>query len=97
MGMNTHVVGFKAPNDKWKRMKKAYEACVEAGIEIPESIDDFFGGEMPDEGGIEVEIEYHSSVQRFSDPHPRDGFIVDIKGLLEHYPDLTHIRFFNSY
>lgn len=96
MGMSTHVVGFKAPDEKWKKMKDVYEACVEAGIKIPREVDAFFEGESPDEAGVMVDIEKSGVVQEWNG-ESQDGYMVDLVLLRTKYPDLTHIRFYNSY
>lgn len=93
MGMNTHVIGIKPPDDKWQKMKGVYDACVSAGTSIPKEVMEFFDHESPDSLGVRVEIEklpcttkYHADM--------RDGFEVDLKKLP---PDVTVIRFYNSY
>lgn len=32
MSMSLNVMGFKPPDEKWKQMKAAYEACCAAGV-----------------------------------------------------------------
>lgn len=97
MGMSTHVVAFTAPDAKWKRMKKAYDACVEAGVEIPDPLSAFFNHVPPDSHGVEHEIEDTKLIVKKVDEDCQDGFLVDIKELLEIYPHVTHIKFYNSY
>ena len=92
MSMNTHVVGFKPPDDKWKKMKAVYDACKLAGINPPGDVSDYFQG-APDDRGVEVEIEKQPCTKEYSDDM-RQGFEVDIKKLP---PDVTIIRFYNSY
>jgi hypothetical protein len=58
--MSIHIVGFREPDDEWRKMKAAYDACEAAGIEIPPEIDRFFDGEKPDERGIEIDLEPHT-------------------------------------
>lgn len=53
MSMSTHIVGFVPPDNKWRQMKVIYDACNEAGITVPEEVDDYFEGEAPDEAGME--------------------------------------------
>jgi len=93
MSMSTHVTGFKPPDDKWKKMKAVYDACKAAGIHPPEDVDDFFGSSPPDDRGVEVEIERHPCTKKYSDDM-RQGFEIDIRKLP---PDVTIIRFYNSY
>lgn len=99
MSMSTHIIGFRAPDEQWKKMKDVYEACVEAGIKIPEAVDDFFGGEMPADSGVTVNLNNYledSSVKEYNEPG-RFGYTIDIRELQKLHPNITHIRFYNSY
>lgn len=96
MSMSTHVVGFRPPDEKWRKMKDAWEACARAGIEIPRDVLDFFNGEQPDECGVEVSLLYpkpHACVSPYK-ADMRDGFEIDITKLP---PGVTVVRFYNSY
>ncbi|HEC72098.1 MAG: hypothetical protein ACTSW7_00740 [Candidatus Thorarchaeota archaeon] len=90
MSMSTHVVGFKPPDEKWKKMKDIWDACNVAAVPIPDEVNKFFGYSIPDSAGVEAEIEYRA----YDDGNGRDGFEVDIKKLPE---DVTIIRFWNSW
>lgn len=89
MSMSTHVVGFRAPDNKWKRMKAVWDACNEANIPVPPEVDEFFGYEDPDLSGVTVELSYQSWSEGM-----REGVEVMMDELP---PDLTSIRFYNSY
>jgi len=93
MSMSTHIIGFRPPDKKWKEMKKVYDACIEARLEIPKEVDEFFGGEEPDESGVMLEIEEDEAVEEWSDDM-RQGFQVDVTKLPK---DLKYIRFYNSW
>lgn len=99
MGMSTFVVGIKPPDDHWRRMKAAWDACEEAGIEPPQSILDFFEGEKPDPAGVTIDLlhferlEPHSSVKEWSDDYGK-GYEVHVKDLP---PDVTILRFYNAW
>lgn len=93
MGMSTHVYGIKPPDAKWKKMKAAYEACQAAGIDPPEELDDFFGGEAPDEAGVLVDL-VESKIATEWEGEMDSGYQVDIKKLPK---DVTVIRFINSF
>ena len=91
MSMSTHVVGFRAPDKKWNLMKAVWDACNEAGLVIPQEVDEFFDYEEPDPSGVTVELSYESWT---SDDNTQDGIEV----MMEDIPkDLTSIRFYNSY
>lgn len=93
MGMSTHVVGFKPPDDKWKKMKAVWDACSKAGISVPDDVLEFFGHATPDSKGVEVEIEDHECCDEYN-ARESQGFEINIKKLP---PDVTVIRFYNSY
>ncbi len=93
MGMNKHIVGFRPPDKRWKEMKKVYDACAEAGVEIPDEVDEFFEGEEPDERGVEVDIEETDAVSEYN-ADMQDGFEVDITKLPK---GVKIVRFYNSY
>ena len=91
--MSTHVVGFRPADEKWNKMKKIWNACESAGVEIPKKVDDFFNNEAPgDKPGIEVELK--SAVRPWSSKFAEEGYEVDIAKLP---PDVKVIRFYNSY
>jgi len=91
MSMTTSVIGFRPPDAKFKKMVEVYEVCVDAGIEPPKEVNDFFNGKVPDDAGVEVNIkeavkEYHAEMQ--------EGLEVDLQKLPK---DIRYIRFVNSY
>lgn len=97
--MSTFVVGIKPPDDHWKRMKAAWDACEAAGIEPPDSVTEFFGDEEPDDAGVIVDLTFYNR----SELHPSlkewrsdmsEGYEVNLKDLP---PDVTIIRFYNSW
>lgn len=93
MGMSTHAAGFKPPDDKWIKMKQAYDACVGAGVDVPDEVDEFFNGEAPDDEGVEVDLEEHPCCQKWEDGS-REGFQIDLTKLPK---DLRFIRVYNSW
>lgn len=103
MSSSMHIVGFRPPNEKWKLMKTVWDACAKAGIEPSKEVLDFFGGDPPDEQGVEIRLQYlpkpgggtmmHECVKEFRDDCC-DGFEVDVKKLPK---DLTILRIYISY
>lgn len=92
MSMSTHIVGFRAVDEKWNQMKAAYLACEAAGIWIPEEVVRFFGYNHPSNlPGLEVDISH--CVDDYDDDC-RNGFELDITKLP---PDVKIIRFYNSH
>ncbi len=91
MGMSSHVIGFKPPNEKWKQMKQVRESCLAAGISIPAEVDKFFDYEEPDEAGVQVKIPVHESSDSRSCSDIFEVYLKDIP------KDVTILRFINSY
>jgi hypothetical protein len=104
--MHTHVIGFRPPDAKWKKMKEVHDACIAANVEIPEEVDEFFNWNPPDLSGVMVELEDRhldpakgATPKNFGAVKPwhadmREGFEVDVTKLPK---DVTIIRFYNSY
>lgn len=98
MGMSMHIDGIVAPDEKWQKMKAVYDSCIAAELAIPAEVEAFFEGEVPNPNGVVVDLRKAISVRSFNDPlHPKDGVTITLKELLRDYPNLTHIRFYNSY
>jgi hypothetical protein len=93
MGMSTHVDGIKASEAKWKKMKKVWDTCAEAGVDIPSEVRDYFEDENPDDAGVVVDLEGTDAVSKYS-ADGSSGFVIELNKLPK---DLTHIRFFNSW
>lgn len=97
MGMTTHVMGFRPPNDKWKKMKTIWDLCLEEKIKVPEEVAEFFDHDHPDEVGVEVTLVGNGVANDSVKEWCRDGergFQVDISLLPK---GLNFIRFYNSY
>lgn len=97
MSMSTHVVGFKAPDDVWHKMKAVYDACDHAGVNIPDEVGRYFNYEAPDYTGVVVDLStmanFKQLVTEWSDDN-RAGLQVNLELLP---PGLTAIRFYNSF
>jgi hypothetical protein len=92
MSMSTHVVGFRPADDDWKKMKEVRKACIRAGVEVPGSVERFFGDQDPDtDEGVEVSIE--GALKEYTSDACQ-GFDVDISKLPK---GLKIIRFYNAY
>lgn len=91
--METRVVGIKPPDEKWKAMKKVWDACSEAGVEPPVEVLEFFGDEDPDDAGVVVGLGDHSCVKEYR-AEMQQGFEIVIDALPK---DVKIIRFYNSW
>ena len=92
MGMSTSVIGFREPDEEWKKMKKVYDTCRSAGVEIPHSVDEFFNGEPPSDVGIEVDIK--DICEQYAPHDVAEGFKIEIAKLPK---SVTHVCFWNSW
>jgi len=92
MGMSTSVIGFREPDEKWRKMKQIYDACVDAGVDIPKDVDEFFNWEPPSDEGIKVDID--KICERYAPHEACDGYKIEISKLPE---NVTHICFWNSW
>ena len=93
MGMSTHVIGFVPPDDKWSRMKSAWDACKAAGIVPPDEVEAFFNYAPPDDRGVEIDLERSGCASEWS-TDSSNGYEID----LSRVPDnVRTIRFYNSY
>lgn len=72
------MIGFRPPDEKWKKMKAVYDACQVAGIETPKEIDLFFGYDVPSDDGVTVDIKSAAEYQRDDDS---ECIKVDIRKL----------------
>jgi hypothetical protein len=90
MGMSTHVIGFKPPDEKWKSMKIIYDQCEKMGVPIPDEVEEFFGWDIPDEAGVQVSI----PTQRWHDGNSQSGYELKVEDIPK---DIKTIRFFNAW
>lgn len=91
--MSTHVMGYRPPDDEWRKMKAAWDACEAAKAPIPKKVLDFFDGEDPgDQPGKEVNL--GKAVRELDPRHPECGYEVDVTKLPE---GVRFIRFTNSW
>ena len=96
MGMSTHVVGFKPPDEKWQKMKAIWDACEAGGTDVPVAVEKFFDGEEPDAAGVVLEyaaLKKCGVVTEWSDDS-RQGYEIHIDKMP---PDVKIIRVFNSW
>jgi len=89
--MSTHAVGFRPPDERWKKMKEIWDVCTEARITVPVAVWEFFGHEKPEDAGLEVDL---GSARKDFDDGSRVGYDI----ILSKLPDsIDRIRFYNSW
>ena len=93
MGVSYFVLGIKPADEKFNKMKAAYDACEKAGICIPKELDEFFGKNIPNDKGVEV---YLDSDGPYVTMDGNDDFrlTVDLRKLPE---DIKILQFVVSY
>jgi hypothetical protein len=88
--MSIHVIGFREPDDTWRKMMAVWDACMAAGVEIPVDVQNYFGDYgSPDPEGMEVElpaIEWQNDHQ--------SGLEITITDIPK---SVKKIRFYNSW
>ena len=57
MGMSTSAYAVTPPDEEYEKMKKVYYSCEEAGIDIPDDVQEFFHSDEPDPKGTIVWLE----------------------------------------
>lgn len=78
MSMSATVSAILSEDETFKKMKAAYDACMEAGVPVPDDVYSFFGGHIPDDNGPEVNV--HNTVKK-----------VEGRGCLNYYVDLSEL------
>jgi hypothetical protein len=89
--MTPRIVGFRPPDQTWRDMKAAWDACEKAGVPPPKEVQEFFGNESPDPLGVQVKIDDTSCLRKFRADNT-DGYEIDITKLPA---GLTIIRVYN--
>ena len=91
MGMSTHVLAFRAPDEKWEKMKTVWDSCEAAGIEPPGDVLEYFNHEAPDNSGVEIDI---SPILKDFQTDCQSGYSLRIKDIPSF---VTELRFYNSW
>lgn len=58
MSMHYLVKAYRPPDEKWREMKEAFDACKAVGVDPPKEVWEFFDGEIPNPAGVEIEIQH---------------------------------------
>jgi hypothetical protein len=92
MGTSTHILGIKPPDEDFKKMFKAYKACIDAEVDVPKEVLEFFNYIDPDPSGIVVDLP--ADCKKPYNTDNEQGFEINIKDLPK---DIKIIRFYNSW
>lgn len=95
MGMSSHVVAIRPPDERWRQMRAVWDACTAAGIDPPSEVEEFFDGERPDSEGVVIDLRHPRSdaVREWRNDHS-EGYEVLLDQLP---PDVKILRFYNSW
>lgn len=96
MGVSIHVAGIRFPDEKHKKMIAVWDACKEAGVEVPDDVLQYFDWEDPEELGLTIDLEhadYNHCIEEWS-AEGSAGYTISLADL----PDkITHVRVYNSW
>jgi hypothetical protein len=85
MSIDYRVFGIKPADKKWKDMKRIYDSYVEAGLEVPNNIWEYFDHKTPEDSGVRVEVAHEVEHEKY-----RTCYTVDLTTLS---PDIKTIVF----
>ena len=56
MSRTLHFEGIRDPDERFRQMFAVYNACQQAGVDVPGEVREFFDGDVPDPRGLVVEL-----------------------------------------
>lgn len=92
MSRSLNVEGFIPPDEKFKKMKAAYDSCVAAGVPVPEDVQHFFDDKPPDATGVRIGLSYdkkYNAVTEYENEYS-SGYEVNLEKLPK---DIKVLRF----
>lgn len=95
MGTRIRLVGIVPPDDKWKKMKAIFDACIKGDIEIPDEVDEFFDNEDPDPAGVIIDLTpgQYTDVARPWGDMDSDGIEITVDDIPK---NVKILRFYNG-
>ena len=85
------ITGYKPVDEKWEKMLSVYNSCVEAEVNIPEEVNEFFEWEDPNnKPGLSVDM--WNVIEKYYNVG-ESGFELKIENIPR---DVKVIRFYNS-
>ncbi len=93
MSMSTYVKGIIPPDETWLKMKAIYDSCIEADIEVPDKVMEFFDNEEPDNAGVVIDLGRRYICRKWQDDMS-EGYELDVKDIPE---GVQTLRFYNSW
>ncbi len=93
MGMYSYVKGLKPKTEEYEKKLRIYKDCKELNINPPKEIEDYFDGEVCEEG-IVIDLPKDAISESVNVDYCNEYFDVDLTKIPS---DVTIIRFVNSY
>ena len=93
MGMCMTVEGVVPPDENYKQYLKIYRDCARLGVSIPKEVDEFFGHQEPEDGGMALCLKSQKCCSEYN-ADKREGFVIDLRLVPPH---VKLIRFYNSW
>ena len=90
MGVSVYIQGIRPFDDRYKKIKAAHDACVEARVSVPKEVSEYLTGTGQNDYGIEVEIEEAVKDMR-GECDEGTIFLVDLTKIPK---DVTMLRIF---
>ena len=87
MSESVYLQFIKAPDERWKQMKAAYDSCKAAKIRAPDEVRKYFNYESPDDKGVLIDADDYVQEECLQGC---DGYTVATSDIPE---DVTHVRF----
>lgn len=91
MSMSLCILGLRPPDEKWQKMKTAYDSCRAAGIPIHESVLQFFDYSEPDPRGLKVGLDDIAKPWKGEDSEGIEIAVAEIP------KEITVIRFYGAW
>ena len=91
MSISTYVYGIVEADEEYMKMKKIYDACIDADVDIPKKVTDYFDDNTPDDDGIIMELD-HIAKKEVRDME--EGYKIKVSDIPS---SVKYIKFVNSY
>ena len=81
MSMSTHVYAIRAADKSHQLKVAAWKANEAAGVRQPTELVEYFGEQLPDDGGLVVDVPRDALTDYCNEKWSQSGFDVDLSKL----------------
>lgn len=81
MGRELRINYYKDKTEKWYKMKTAWDACNEAGIDVPDEVSEYFDHEYPENETCGESINVSEKCIQEIDNDNASGYLIILKEL----------------